>query len=350
MCYRLLSKLIDFPDLELESILLNEGRLAEEIRKLGIPVTIADETRLNPIQLIGNIRNILRNSSPKIIHSHRRKENILAYLSSRFDPKIIRVCTQHGMPEPLRSGLKIIQHVLLSKYNLHILLRHFSYIITVSDDIRNKIIREYGFDENKVTLIHNGTDMPNVPSISKDGNKFVIGSAGRFFAIKDYRLMVEIANEIVRQSNNISFRLAGEGPEEKEIIRIIRDYNLENSFNLAGFVHNIEAFYRSLDLYINTSIHEGLPMSVLEAMAHGLPVVAPKVGGLPEILANGVQGYLIDKRDPKAFAEKCIEIYRNRELARRMGTASRERIRDAFSIENMANEHHNLYGEIARTC
>ena len=65
-------------------------------------------------------------------------------------------------------------------------------------------------------------------------------------------------------------------------------------------------FYHSLDLYLNTSVHEGIPMSILEAMAYSLPVVAPDVGGISEVVSNSEDGYLIEKRDPKAFAEKCF--------------------------------------------
>jgi len=84
-------------------------------------------------------------------------------------------------------------------------------------------------------------------------------------------------------------------------------------------------------------------MSILEAMAHGLPIVAPDVGGISEIINNGEDGYLIEKRDPKAFAEKCFLLYENRELRRQMAGAAREKITKSFSVENMAAQYHELY-------
>ena len=84
-------------------------------------------------------------------------------------------------------------------------------------------------------------------------------------------------------------------------------------------------------------------MSILEAMAHGLPVVAPDVGGIGEVVDNGEDGCLIDIRDTKAFAEKCFLLYENRQLRRRMARAAREKVVKSFSIENMAAQYHELY-------
>ena len=102
-------------------------------------------------------------------------------------------------------------------------------------------------------------------------------------------------------------------------------------------------FYLGLDLFVNTSIHEGFPMSVLEAMAHGLPVVAPREGGLKEIIEDGEEGFLVDGREPNRFAVKCLEIYKNRNLRLKMGRASRDKILKEYSISMMAEKYAKLY-------
>ncbi len=84
-------------------------------------------------------------------------------------------------------------------------------------------------------------------------------------------------------------------------------------------------------------------MSILEAIAHGIPVVAPDVGGIGEVVDNGEDGYLISTRDPKAFAEKCFLLYKNRQLRQRMARAAREKVVRSFSVENMAAKYHELY-------
>jgi glycosyltransferase involved in cell wall biosynthesis len=129
----------------------------------------------------------------------------------------------------------------------------------------------------------------------------VIGSAGRFCPVKDYSFMIHVAKAVKEKTNNIEFHLAGEGPERSKLQAIIQQYNLNETFMLKGHVEDMLTFYRSLDIYLNTSVHEGIPMSILEAMAYGLPVVAPNVGGISEIVSDGEDSYLIENRDPKAF-------------------------------------------------
>jgi len=103
--------------------------------------------------------------------------------------------------------------------------------------------------------------------------------------------------------------LAGEGPERSNLQALIQKYNLNETFVLKGHLDDMFPFYRSLDLYLNTSVHEGIPMSILEAMPHGLPVVAPNVGGISEVVDNGEDGYLIKNRDPKAFARHFLFLF-----------------------------------------
>ena len=346
MCYRLLKGLLNYNNLELSVILLNEGKLAEEIRKLKIPVYVVDETRLNFFQIVRNFRNIIIEISPDIIHSHRLKENILAYLSIKSETRWVQLLsTQHGMQEPLICKYKAIKQYVLTKYNYYIIVKYFKYIIAVSEDIRKNIIQMYSIPNDKVFVIHNGTYIESEIELSleREKNSFVIGSAGRLFPIKDYPFMVEIAREVLNQANQVRFELAGEGPEMENIHRLICAYKIEKSFILRGFIDKMETFYQGLDLYINTSLHEGLPMSVIEAMAHGIPVIAPNTGGLVEILNNGSQGYLIEGRNPKIFAEKCLKLIRDKDLYQKMGIASRDKIQNEFSMYKMAENYHNLY-------
>jgi glycosyltransferase involved in cell wall biosynthesis len=336
----------NFNNMELSAILLNEGKLADELRNLGIPVVVVDETRMNFFQIVRNVQRIIMKVSPDIIHSHRMKENILSYLSAKSDNRIQLVCTQHGMPEPIRFKYKIMKHIFLSKYNNYIIRKYFRYVISVSEDIRNILIQKCSFQSSKVILIYNGTEIQDNNSLDRDRDIFVIGSAGRFFPIKDYPLLVEIAREVLHQTDKVKFELAGEGPEKEMILSLIRGYGIEKAFSLTGFIDDMAIFYEGLDLYINTSIHEGLPMSILEAMAHGLPVIAPNTGGIKEILQNGIEGYLVEGRNPKMFAEKCIQLARDKKLSRTLGKASREKIMNDFSLDKMARNYYDLYSRV----
>ena len=310
MVFRLLKGLITYDDQEVSAILFNEGRLSEELRNLGIPHFIADEKKLKSMQVLGEIKNILREISPDVLHSHRYKENILAYLSVRsLDNNISLVSTQHGMPELLNLKQKVLKHRILLKLDRWGLKRYFDHVVVVSRDLRDHFVEKWHFPERKVKLIYNGTEIPENKTAKRD--KFVIGSAGRFFPVKDYPLLVEVARELLDRTDRIRFELAGDGPEKGRIEEQVREYGLEDRFVLRGFIDDMDSFYRGLDLYINTSHHEGNPMSVLEAMAHGLPVIAPGRGGLNEFLGYE-KGSVINSRNPGDYADRCLKLSENR--------------------------------------
>lgn len=342
MSYHLLKGLMKYGDVKLLAIVLNEGRLAEEIRRLNIPVHTLDETKKSFLQILRDIKKIVVENSPDVIHSHRYKENILAYLVSRSIHGLGLIGTQHGMPEVNGEAVSL-KHRLITKCNLFLLSRYFDRVVGVSHDIRDVLIDKGHFREGKVRVIHNGIEIPETFPDRSNSSAFVIGSSGRLFPIKDYPFMVEIAKKVLGKTDNIRFQLAGDGPERSKIQALIESYGLNGTFELKGHVENVSAFYRGLDLYLNTSIHEGIPLSVLEAMANGLPVVAPKVGGLTEIFDDGVEGYLIRERDPAAFAEKCLLLYEDNLLRRKMSQAARERVKQSFSVEKMVQQYYNLY-------
>ena len=343
MGLRLLTGLAEKEGIEVSAILLNEGRLAREIRNLGIPIDVVDETRLNFFQIHKRFHENLMRFQPDIVHTHRLKENILGYLSSRKAGRVISlISTQHGLDEPqLRLKWK-----LLSKANRYVLSRYFQNIVAVSEDIRSASSEKYGFPAVKLIVIHNGTEIPEDINYDRGNRLFTIGSAGRFFPVKDYPFFVEVAAEVNRSAKDVRFELAGEGPELGNITERIYRYGLQDVFRIKGFMESMQEFYKGLDLYINTSLHEGFPMSVLEAMSHGLPVVAPKEGGIKEVVTDGLQGFLVEGRDPKRFAEKCLAIYQDQNIRQRMGAASRGKVSREYSEETMAEKYCVLYRKI----
>lgn len=341
MACHLLKGLQACADLRLEVVLFNEGRLEKELRKAGLCVHVFDESRRSFLRLTQDTRKLLAGNPQDIIHSHRYKENLLAFLVSRGQEKIRLVSTQHGLPEtydhPGSLGWQI-----KSRANFFVLKKYFDTVVAVSEDIRSFFIKDLGFAEDKVRVVRNAVQIPGQADQKNNGESFVIGSSGRLFQVKDYPLMVSVA-QVLSGQGNISFALAGEGPERTKLEVAIREAGLEKSFNLRGHLHAMDDFYRELDVYINTSVHEGIPMTILEAMARGLPVIAPKVGGIPEVVRDGVEGFLVQGRDPQAFAEKCLLLQMDRKLRNRMSQAARSRVVRDFSVERMTEEYVKVY-------
>lgn len=343
MAFNLLSQLNGYPDLKLVVILLNEGRLAENLRETGIAVHVIDEKQLSFLEIVRRIRTIVHTSPPDLIHSHRYKENILATMAAGFSGSTKLIATQHGLPEPAGDKATYINRAI-SRGNFHLLSRYFTKTVAVSADVKNHLLKEYSFREESTESIHNGIEIPEVTLPRRSTGNFVIGSSGRLFPVKDYPLMVEIARTMASaKAQDVHFELVGEGPERPVLESMVQRYRLQNSFAMIGHQDDIDTFYRGIDLYLNTSVHEGIPMSILEALARGIPVIAPAVGGIGEIITNGVEGFLVEDRNPDAFAEKCLLLRENRELREKMSKAARARAESAFSAESMAEKYYRLY-------
>ena len=344
MAWRLLEKLASCPDVALSVILCNQGRLHDNLVSLKVETILLDETKLSPFELVTQLLGYVRRKKPHVLHCHRYKENLLGYLAGRYAKVPALITTQHGMPEYFQ-GFAGIKNRIFSACNLTALKR-YNAVVAVSADIGNALITRHGFHESKIRVIRNGVGMPQEVVRRSGVRDFVIGSAGRFVPVKDYDLMVRMAAEIVRHIPGVRFVLAGDGPGKMQLQATIEKLGLAERFELLGAIDDMENFYKGLDIYVNTSVHEGIPMTILEAMAHGVPVVACNVGGIGEIIEDGRNGFLVSSRDPRHLAEKCVSLRHDVTLWEKISVAARQRIETSFSDISMAQQYYTLYKKL----
>jgi len=335
-------------DVRLRAILLNEGRLAAEIRALGIRTHVLEERALSFPGILRRARHLLREDPPDILHAHRYKENALAFLLRGSSPRSKLVATQHGLPE-IYPGMATVKNRAVSRANFLLMSRCFHSVVAVSHDIRWALLNRLGFRDATVRVIHNGIELPSSMPGKPEHGPFVVGSCGRLVPVKDYPLMVEIAKAVAAMEPRIRFHLAGDGPERARLEAMVAAGGIENTFALLGHCEEMARFYGSLSVYLCTSRHEGMPMSVLEAMSLGNPVVAPAVGGLREMVRNGENGILLRTRSPEDYARAILGLYRDAETRKRMSRAARWSVEREFSVDRMIRGHVDLYRELCRS-
>ncbi|MHA1284843.1 MAG: glycosyltransferase family 4 protein [Promethearchaeota archaeon] len=333
--------------LTIKVVVLNEGKFAKVVNKIGIDTIILDENKLSFWEIFERLKSIVYYDSPDILHSHRYKENILAYLVSRRK-NIKLLTTIHGMPE-IYQAKNNVKYKIISKINFFILSKYFHRVISVSNNIKNILLESFGFNPEKITVIHNGIEIPKIISKEKNRNSFIIGSAGRLFPVKNYPLFIKIAKQLRNLSDKFYFELVGEGPEYYNLKKLVKTFKIEDSFFIKKFTDNMRDFYNGLDLYINTSFHEGIPLTILEAMSYGIPVVASNVGGINEIILNGVNGYLVDSKNPDDYLKICYNLFKDSTICKRIGTIGRKSIIDKFSSNNMTNQYLEVYHKLINT-
>lgn len=350
MIFALLKGLSKDPDLKIVALAFNEGVLVESLRSLGIEVIVLDESRHSIFGLLLRAYRLFRGRGIQLIHSHGYKANILAWLLSRLVGGARLVATVHSLPEAAfrESGLSQIADKVKRLLEDRILRRSFSRVIVVSQDIRNVLIRDRGYSAASTELIYNGIELPlhRPEDMAARPQCVHVGNVGRLVPVKDFPLFIRIATEIRAQVSNVRFSVLGDGPMKEELVRLVKDLKMETHIQFETPRPDPLPYFHSLDIYLNTSVHEGLPLSILEAMACGRPVVAPCVGGIPEIITNGEDGLLVKSGDVAEFVAACLQLIRSDALRQRLGAKAVQRVSAMFSSEGMTMLYRTLYHRV----
>ena len=258
--YQLARGLQEYTPTQVSAVYLNEGRLADLSRLAGVSTNTLDERLHGFASLVRQFAGLARKINPHIIHSHRYKENILAAMVSPFAGYPRLVTTVHGMSEvqgsPRARTFSFVNNLLMKNV--------FTKVVAVSNDLQERLTLRNGVPKQKLTRIYNGMDLADHNAVSPGRQGvYTVGSAGRLVPVKDYDLMVDIAHAVCGNRRDVRFVLAGDGPELEHIRERVHAYGLDDRFELLGHVSDTGAFYSRLDLYINTSRHEGIPMTIL---------------------------------------------------------------------------------------
>ena len=338
LAFKLIKELTNDGSISCTAIVLNEGTLSANLNGIGVKTHILSEKKMSFFQILFQIRKIVKESGITVIHSHRYKENFLAYFASLPHTDLRLISTQHGMPETTNS----LKSRILLRLNFFLLAHLFTVIVSVSKEIQEILLRKNGFKKSKVTVIHNGVFLPAIARDHHKSSSYTVGSAGRFVPIKNYPCFIKIAS-LCKKEPKIHFSLAGDGPDRILLENLVRAKSLESTFEFCGHTPVMEGFYQKIDIFVNTSLHEGIPMSILEAMAYGIPVIAPRIGGIPEIIEDGIDGFLIRPDNAELFAEKSLLLCQDAELRNKIGAAARQKISSVFSIRICAQRYSALY-------
>jgi L-malate glycosyltransferase len=265
------------------------------------------------------LRSIVRREGIRIVHAHTSHSHTIA-LIALMGNRDCRLVVSRRVDFHL--------HTLFSR-----LIKYGSgadRIIAVSDAIRNVLIED-GVDPAKITTVRSGfvpgeflespaRDIRSEIGISPD--TAVIATVAALAPHKAHWVLLKAAHLVLKKHPDVRFLLAGEGGMRPEIERDIRNLGIERSVVLLGFVSDIGAVYRAADIFAISSNEEGLCSSILDAMHFSLPVVATKAGGIPELVQDGVNGFIVPVNDYRSFADRLNTLIENIELRKRMGIRS----------------------------
>jgi glycosyltransferase involved in cell wall biosynthesis len=341
------------PEICLHAIVLQEGRLARELRASGVAVQVIDERQRSLPQVMWECSKFLESRNIQILHSHNYKENLIALLLSRICnvPHLIR--TEHGHPEPY-SAVRNLRHWCVLAADRVAAKYTAARIVSVSSDLGDFWKRQV--DPQKVTVLRNGIDLECVnSSLSPDeakqrlgipGDKFVIGIAARLECIKRHDLFLATASYLAQKIPNSHFVIAGGGRQKESLRRLILGSGFQDRVALLGERNDVYDVLRAMDILLICSDHEGIPMVMLEAMALGVTVVSRKVGGVPEVIRNGVNGILVSSDRPEELGRACMSIFEGPDSGANLRQAARDEIHRRYSADKNAEIMVELYRSI----
>jgi sugar transferase (PEP-CTERM/EpsH1 system associated) len=298
---------------------------------------------------------LLRTMRPSVLHTYNLG-TIEYHATALLAGVPVRVHAEHGRDASDPHGVNR-KHNLLRR----LLVPAIDRYVPVSRDLQRWLQGVVGIPQAKVELIDNGVDTERFrPAAGEASNEpwnapsaFVIGSVGRLQDVKDQATLIDafalLRTMLPEQQHRLRLVLVGDGPLRAGLAQRIADAGLQDCAWLPGARSDVAPVMRSFSLFALSSIAEGTPVTMLEAMASGLPVVSTAVGGIPDLVQDGASGALVPAGDPQRLAEALATYVIDAERTRAHGAAGRARIEQQYSVSAMLAHYVALYDGLRKT-
>jgi glycosyltransferase involved in cell wall biosynthesis len=326
------------------------GSLGQQLREEGFPVWLLRREPGLDFGCPWRLAKLLRRERVDLLHAHQYTPffyGMTARILCRRPPVLF---TEHGRWYPDFPRRKRI-------FANRLLLERRDRVVGVGQSVRQALIDNEGFPSHRVQVIYNGVDLAPLADAAPQrslirselgvGNReWLILQVARLDELKDHATAVRTLAHVVARGTKAQLVLVGEGPEESKIRQLVQRYQLEHEVRFLGLRTDIPRLLAAADLFLLTSVSEGIPLTLIEAMAVGLPVVSTRVGGVQEVIDDGKTGLLAPRGDDVGLAEKVLHLINNPPLRRQMGELGRERARVLFSDQQMHDRYFRLYCEM----
>lgn len=342
------------------SLAEGEGSMEDFARRHGVqPVHVAELGReispFDDLKGLWQLYWLFRRYRPAIVHSHTAKAGTLGRIAARLARVPVIVHTFHGH---VFSGYFSSRKTRLFIWIERFLARCSDAILVLSQKQRKDILGFGIGDSRKVRIVPLGIDL--TPFVRGHGGVLrgelglaqeacLVGIVGRLTAIKNQRLFLTVASALAKEHDGIlHFVVVGDGELREELKEYAKGLGIAQRVSFLGWRDDLPNIYRDLDVLVLTSENEGTPVTVIEAMASGCPVVAMRVGGVPDMIRDGKTGFLADAGDVGALQEKILTLLKDKNLAAKVARAAREFALSTYSIDRLEKEMRELYLQLLR--
>ena len=336
-------------------VVLHKSRwVHQQLEEIGVPTRIIPCNRSWDIAFLYRFMKTCQELKIDVIHAHLFGAGLYASLAAAMlrIPVIVTFHNELFLPGRRERFLRL----------KNFLIRHLaSRLILVADFMKDDYVSKGKYRADRLQTIYNGIEFASseTPSdlavlrkeLGLSESDLVVGHVANFRPPKGHRYLVEAAAKVCAEIPNAKFLLIGEfgdGSIKSEVEMLAGQFRIQDKLLMLGFRSDVGRLLNLIDVFVLSSISEGHPLSVVEAMAAGKPVVATSVGGLPEIVNQDDTGYLVEPGDSSALAEKLCLLLKDGDLRERMGQEGRELARRRFSLATMMTSYEELYLEVSR--
>lgn len=333
-------------DYQVAYLLPWKNALVGELETKGLPVHCLAAGR-GP-GWVYRLRRLVRNEQIDLVHSHSPLAAVAVRLAlGPGSPR--RVYTEHNVWERFHPATYWLNLLTFPRSN---------HVFAVSNQVRASVRYPRPLRMMRLPTVETLYHGPDPASIAGWGNPAgvrqelgisasapVVGTVANFKTHKDYPTLIQAAAEVVKEIPAARFVVVGLGPLEKEIKRLTERHGLNGSVVFAGYREDAPRVAGAFDVFVLSSLQEGLSIATVEAMAQGVPAVVTSVGGLPEVVEHGYNGLVVPPRDPQALAESILHMLRDDQNRLRMGENARRRSVD-FDIRDAVRRMEDVYGEL----
>lgn len=314
------------------------GALAPQFAALGVPVESLDCPDLPKGRTLFRLIQRLRRLRPHVVHTHNPGPHLFGAAAARATGVPVVVHTKHGRNQPGRARA-VAWNRLASALS--------DGIVCVSEATADVARRVERVPRRKLRVIRNGIDLAAFPARPQPGGAAAPAiHVARLQRIKDQPTLLKAVRLVADAEPGFRLDIVGDGPDRAALQALTKELGLTGHVRFLGERADVSALLSSASLFILSSLSEGVPLTLLEAMATGLPAVVTDVGGNREIVVPGETGLLVPPGNPAALAEAIRTLWTDPDQARRLGAAGRRRAEKEFDMRRVAARYESLYREL----
>ncbi len=324
--------------------MLAGDQLLQDFKDCGVKVVCLGMKHKRDLSGFWKLYRFFKSNEIQIVHTHLLEADIFGRFAALLAGVPIVISTQHSVdawkkhPQRMRTKMRL----WLDKFAA----RHSSGVIAVSDTVKEFLKKYQNVPPEKIYVLRNGIEVSNhikAFSSKSDDDIITLGSVGRLFEEKGFEYLLRAFQQVKILKPEIKLLIAGDGPLRAPLEQLAKELKISEDVTFLGNITDIPDFFRTIDIFVLSSIQEGIPLALLEAMAAAKPVIATTVGGIPEVIENGRDGVLVAAGKVEDLKNAILSLLEDKNRAKSIAKKARTKVLEEFNLDSAVKALDEIY-------